>query len=78
MDHWSLDLPCKSRAVCRRSSSFTWSCERNLVVHNKVEASTNSVVRHLGELQGLLVHALASKGSIPVHLDAERSLSHPL
>ena len=84
VDDRRCDLLGEIRAVTRTSSSRTRRSEPNLysmlyfcaklqrsaylIVNHEVNGAANAVVREVGHLQRLLVHALSRQSRVPVHL----------
>ena len=49
----------------------------HLIVDDEMDGAPDAVVRHVGQLQGLLVDALPRQRRVAVDLDAERRPAHP-
>ena len=91
VDDGRSDLLGEISAVTRTSSSRTRRSEPNLysmlyfcaklqrggdlIVNHEVDGAANAVVREVGHLQRLLVHALSRQSRVPVHLPINDYLS---
>ena len=73
MNDGSTDHLCNVRCIPRRTAKLRRRRESNLVVDYKMNRTTNSEVRNVGEAQSFLVYSLSWYRSISVDLEAEDS-----